>query len=100
MENFIGPPKLISIFLEGDGVSVDALVFVHPESDEFLCGPFDAIRVAEDHLEFTGKGSPCCHTWGLIPLLDILPEMLLGGTGEMLYRIDNARPSLWRKYKV
>ena len=71
---------------------MDALIFIHSESDEFLRGTFDAIRVAEDCLEFTGEGGPRRNLCGLIPLLDISPEMPLGGTGEKLYRVDDAGP--------
>ena len=69
---------------------MDALIFVHLESDEFLCGTFDTVQVAEDHLKFMGKGGPCCNLCSSIPLLDILLEMLLGGTGEILYCVDDA----------
>jgi len=89
MENVISPPKLIGIFFESDGVSMDTLILVHLESDEFLHGMFDTIRVAEDHLKFTGEGGPRRNLCGLIPLLDILPEMPLGGTSEKLYRVDD-----------
>jgi len=92
MENFIGPPKLVSILLESNGVVMDVLIFVHLESDEFLHGMFDAIRVAEDGLKFTGEGGPHRNSCGPIPLLDILPEMPLGGTSEKLYRIDDVGP--------
>ena len=89
MENFIGPPKLVSILFESNGVLMDTLIFIHPEGDKFLCGMLDVVWVAEDHLEFTGEGSPCCNSCGLIPLLDILPEMLLGSTSEILYHVDD-----------
>ena len=92
MENFIGPPKVVSILLESDGVAMDALIFIHSESDEFLRGTFDVIRVAEDGLEFMGKGGPRRNSWGPIPLLDISPEMPLGGTSEKLYHVDDAGP--------
>jgi len=71
---------------------MDALIFVHLESDEFLCGTFDTVQVAEDHLKFMGKGGPCCNLCSSIPLLDILPEMPLGSAGEMLNCIDNSSP--------
>ena len=71
---------------------MDALILVHTESYEFLCGTFDAIQVAKDGLEFTGKGGPCRNSCGPIPLLNILPEMPLGGTGEKLYRVDDVGP--------
>jgi len=90
MENFISPPKLVSILLESNSVVMDTLIFVHLESDEFLCGTFNAIWVTEDCLKFPGEGSPCCNSRGPIPLLDILLEMLLGGTGEILYCVDDA----------
>jgi len=92
MENIISPPKLIGIFFESDSVSMDALILVHTESYEFLHGTLDAIRVAEDRLEFTGKGGPHRNSRGPIPLLDILPEMPLGDTGEKLYCVDDASP--------
>jgi len=92
MENIISPPKLVSIFFESDGILMDMLIFVHLESNEFLRGTFDTIRVTEDHLKFMGKGSPHRNLCGLIPLLDILPEMLLGGTSEKLYCVDDAGP--------
>jgi len=71
---------------------MDTLIFVHSESDEFLRGTFDVIRVAKDRLEFMGKGGPRHNSCGPIPLLDILLEMLLGGTGEKLYCVDDAGP--------
>ena len=92
MENIISPPKLIGIFFESNGVLMDALILIHTESYEFLCGMLDAIQVAEDRLEFMGKGGPCHNSCGLIPLLDILPEMPLGSTGEKLYRVDDTGP--------
>jgi len=92
MENVISPPKLVSIFFESDSVSMDTLIFVHSESDEFLRGTFDVIWVAKDGLEFTGEGSPHRNSCGPIPLLDISPEMPLGSTGEKLYRVDDAGP--------
>jgi len=92
MENVISPPKLVSILLESDGVVMDTLILVHTESYEFLHGTFDVIRVAKDGLEFTGEGSPRCNSCGPIPLLNILPEMPLGGTSEKLYCVDDASP--------
>jgi len=71
---------------------MDALIFVHSESDEFLRGMFDVIWVTEDGLEFMGEGGPCRNSCGPIPLLDILPEMPLSGTGEKLYCVDDASP--------
>jgi len=68
---------------------MDALIFVHLESDEFLRGMFDMIWVAKDGLEFTGEGGPRHNLCSLIPLLNILPEMPLGGTSEKLYHIDD-----------
>jgi len=92
MENFIGPPKLVGIFFESDSVSMDALILVHTESYEFLRGMLDVIRVTEDRLEFTGEGGPRRNLCGPIPLLNISPEMPLGSTGEILYRVDDASP--------
>jgi len=68
---------------------MDTLILVHTESYEFLRGTLDAIRVAKDCLEFTGEGGPCHNSCSLIPLLNILLEMPLGGTGEKLYRVDD-----------
>jgi len=43
MENIISPPKLVSILFESDGISMDVLIFIHPESYKFLCGMLDLI---------------------------------------------------------
>jgi len=69
---------------------MNMLILIHMESNKFLCCSLDMIWVAKDCFEFTGKGGPCCHLWSLKPLFDVLLEMPLGGTGEMLYCIDNA----------
>jgi len=71
---------------------MDVLIFIHPESDEFLRGTCDMVQFAEDRLEFADKGGPCCNSCSSIPLLNILPEMPLGGAGEMLNHIDNSSP--------
>ena len=92
MENFISPPKFIAILFESNGISMDMLIFVHLESDEFLHGMLDLIWVAEYSFEFLGEGSPCHNLHGLIPLLDISLEMPLSGTGKMLYCINNMSP--------
>jgi len=89
MENVISPPKLVSILFESDGVAMDTLILVHTESYEFLRGTLDTIWVAEDCLEFTGEGSPRRNSCSPIPLLNILPEMPLGSTGEKLYCVDD-----------
>jgi len=92
MENFIGPPKLIGILFESNSILMDMLIFIHPESDEFLCGTLDMIQVTKDRLKFMGEGGPHCNLCGPIPLLNILPEMPLGGTSEKLYRVDDTSP--------
>ena len=68
---------------------MNMLVLIHTESNKFLCHLFDMIWIAKDCFKFVGKGGPGCHLQSLIPLFNVSLEMLLGGSGEMLYCIND-----------
>ena len=92
MKDFIGPSKFISIFFKSDSISMNTLILIHTESNTLLRRSLDTIQVTEYCFEFAGKGSPCCNLCSSIPLLNISPEMPLGGAGEMLNRVNNSSP--------